>query len=117
MRKKLAGWKSKMLSVARRITFAKAVLYAILNYVLSSSFIPSDVCQEMEKIIQNFVWDNLEEKKWVNLIKWDDLCKDMKCEGLGFKKFAWLNNAFLMKIGFNLIKKLEQLWVQVLKGK
>lgn len=84
---------------------------------MSSTFIPRGVCQEMEKIIHNFVWGNSEEKKGMNIVKWDDLCKEMNNGGLGFKKLAWLNNAFLMKIGFNLVKKPDQLWVKVLKGK
>ncbi|PPD88682.1 hypothetical protein GOBAR_DD14382 [Gossypium barbadense] len=41
----------------------------------------------------------------------------MKDFGLGFKKFDCLNNAFLMKLGFNLINKSDQLWVQILRTK
>ncbi|KAK5834216.1 hypothetical protein PVK06_018090 [Gossypium arboreum] len=75
------------------------------------------MCHEMEKIICNFVWGNTEEKKGLNLVNWDYLCKEMKNGGLGFKKFDCLNNAFLMKIGFSLVKKTDHLWVQVLKVK
>ncbi|MBA0722073.1 hypothetical protein Golax_009555 [Gossypium laxum] len=117
MRKKLAGWKSKLLSLADRITLAKGVLATIPIYAMQSTKIPKGVCHEMEKIICNFGWGKTEEKKGLNLVKWDYLCKEMKNGGLGFKKFDCLNNAFLMKIGFNLVKKTDHLWVQVLRVK
>lgn len=75
------------------------------------------VCQEMEKIIRNFVWGNSDERKGINLVKWEDLSHDVKNGGLGFKILFCLNNALLMKVRFNLLKKSDQLWVQVLKGK
>lgn len=37
--------------------------------------------------------------------------------GLGFKKIDCQNDAFLMKIDYNLIRKPEQLWVQVIGSK
>ncbi|KAH1038182.1 hypothetical protein J1N35_039925 [Gossypium stocksii] len=68
MRKKLAGWKSKLLSFAGRITLAKAVLAAIpVCYVVDGR--SKGVCYEMEKIIRYFVWGTTEEKKgyiWSN---------------------------------------------------
>lgn len=114
---KLAGWKAKLLSLAGLITSAKLVLATVPIYAMSSTFIPKGVCQEMEKIIRNFVQGNSNERKGFNLVNWKVLCQDVKNGGLEFKKLSCLNNAFLMKVGFNLVKKPDQLWVQVLKGK
>lgn len=70
MRKKLAGWKAKLLSLAGRITLAKAVLSAIPIYAMQSTVIPKGICNEMEKIIRNFVWGNTKDKRGINLVKW-----------------------------------------------
>ncbi|KAH1131230.1 hypothetical protein J1N35_002608 [Gossypium stocksii] len=55
MRQKLAGWKAKTLSLAGRITLAKAVLAAIPIYAMQLAVIPESVSLEMEKIIRNFI--------------------------------------------------------------
>ncbi|KAK5802874.1 hypothetical protein PVK06_030502 [Gossypium arboreum] len=70
----------------------------------------------MEWIIHSFVWGHT-EKKGISLVKWEEIYKDTKKGGLDFKKIGCHNDAFLMKVGFNIVKKLNQLWVQVLKAK
>lgn len=115
MRKKLAGWKSKLLSLVERIILAKVVLATIPIYAMQSIVIAKEVCHEMEKFIRNFIWRTTDENRGVHLVKWDNFYKQLKSCGLGFKKFDSFNNVFLMKIGFNLIKKPDQLWVHILE--
>ncbi|KAK8369611.1 hypothetical protein V6Z12_A01G122200 [Gossypium hirsutum] len=71
----------------------------------------------MEKIILNFVWGSTDEKRKISLIKWEEVCKPIKSGGLGFKILSKQNDAFLMKIGFNLIQQSNQRWIQVLRTK
>ncbi|KAH1123302.1 hypothetical protein J1N35_006462 [Gossypium stocksii] len=77
MRKKLAKWKPRLLSLAGRIALAKAVLAATPIYAMQTTVTPKGVCSEMDKIIHNFVWGHM-EKKGINLVKWDDICKTTK---------------------------------------
>lgn len=48
---------------------------------------------------------------------WKDICKPKRAGGLGFKDLGKQNEAFLMKLGFDLILWPDQLWVQVFHAK
>ncbi|KAA3482991.1 reverse transcriptase [Gossypium australe] len=91
---KLARWKSKLLSIVGRITLAKAILAAIPIYALQSAVIPKGVCHEVEKIIHNFFRGTTKEKRRVHLVKWDNLCKEMKSSGLGLRSLTILTMLF-----------------------
>ncbi|KAL4324777.1 hypothetical protein GQ457_11G004350 [Hibiscus cannabinus] len=60
MRATLPGWVAKTLTLAGRITLAKAVLQAIPIYVMQSSWLPKGTCEDMERLIRRFVWGTTE---------------------------------------------------------
>ncbi|KAH1065075.1 hypothetical protein J1N35_030062 [Gossypium stocksii] len=41
---------------ARRVTLAQSVLLAIPNYFMQSLLVPKGVCDEIEKIVRQFIW-------------------------------------------------------------
>ncbi|KAL4364121.1 hypothetical protein GQ457_04G022330 [Hibiscus cannabinus] len=98
IRARLQGWAANTLSIAGRITLAKAVLQAIPVYVMQSAWLPKRICGEIEKIIRRFVWGSKDGKASVSLVSW----KVMQCSiddgGLDFKDIYQHNRAFLMKI-------------------
>lgn len=53
---RLDGWKTNLLSMAGRVTLAKAVLNAIPFYRMQTTVLPKGVCQEIEKKIRRFIW-------------------------------------------------------------
>lgn len=53
----------------------------------------------------------------MHLINWDTLCMSRKDGGLGLKKMTSMNDAFMMKLGWGVLTKPGELWVQVLRGK
>ncbi|CAN1841039.1 Putative ribonuclease H protein At1g65750 [Linum perenne] len=71
MDSKLAGWKVKSLSLARRVTLAQLVLAAILAYAMQTSLLPVEACKDIEKRIRKFIWGSSTEGKKVHLINWD----------------------------------------------
>lgn len=56
MGKKMSNWKASSLSFAGRVTLAQASLSSIPGYVMQATVIPSSICEEAEKLCQNFIW-------------------------------------------------------------
>ena len=48
--KKLASWKTKFLSFARRAVLVKSVMSAILNHVMQGAALPNHLCDKLDKI-------------------------------------------------------------------
>lgn len=51
------------------------------------------------------------------LVKWEDICKAKDFGGLGLRQSVLVNKASMMKVGWNLINKKDDLWVKVLRSK
>ena len=56
LRKKLAGWKEKMLSKAGKEVLIKAVAQAIPTYTMSCFKLPDALCEELTSMVRNFWW-------------------------------------------------------------
>ena len=54
--KKLAAWKSKLLSKAGKEVLIKAVALAIPTYTMSCFKIPDSLCDELISMIRQFWW-------------------------------------------------------------
>lgn len=83
--KKLAGWKEYLLSQAGKVTLLKACLQGIPTYALSFFKNLSKYADSLDKIQRNFLWSGSEEKKRMDLISWDQICKLINDSGLGIR--------------------------------
>ncbi|KAE8666892.1 hypothetical protein F3Y22_tig00112487pilonHSYRG00023 [Hibiscus syriacus] len=99
-----------------RITLAKSVL-ATIPYYMQSTMLPKTTCKEIEMIIRHFLWGKSEDKRGITLVRWNTVCSLIPNDGLVFKILEKQNDAFLMKISFNLVTCPNQLWAQVLRTK
>ncbi|KAK7245383.1 hypothetical protein RIF29_40223 [Crotalaria pallida] len=117
LKNKLAGWKSSCLSLAGRTILAKSVLGSLANHNMQHSNLPISVCREFERAQRDFVWGSSQQQRKAHLLSWDNLCLPKTLGGLGFKRMKTFNDAFLMKLGWGILTKPNDLWVQVLKGK
>ena len=63
-RKKLAGWKEKLLSKAGKEVLIKVVAQAIPTYTMSVFKLPDSLCEDLTNMIRNFWWGqrNVERK-------------------------------------------------------
>ncbi|CAJ2634326.1 unnamed protein product [Trifolium pratense] len=110
MQNRLSGWKHQCLSFAGRLTLTKSVLSSIPYYHMQYAKILKTLCDEMEKIQRGFLWGDTEQKRRPHLISWDVCCLPKKAGGLGIKSPHQMNDAFLMKILWNMINKPDNLW-------
>ena len=72
--RKLAGWKEKLLSKARKEILTKAVAQAIPTYYMSCFKIPDSLCEEMTSLMRNFWWGQKKDERKMAWISWDKLC-------------------------------------------
>ncbi|QHO24506.1 Putative ribonuclease H protein [Arachis hypogaea] len=78
---------------------------------------PKEVCNQIDKICRDFLWELNEEEKKIHLINRDIVCKPTELGGLGLCKAQESNNLFLMKLAWGLIHDGQALWVKVMKSK
>ena len=64
---KLARWQSKLLSKARKLVLVKSVAAPIADYYMQCHALPIKVCNAMDKLIRNFLWGSIKEKKETSL--------------------------------------------------
>jgi len=114
---RFSGWKQQCLSLAGRVTLSKSVFGSIPYYHMQYAKIPKFICDEIEKIQRGFVWGDTEQGRTAHLVGWDMCCQEKVHGGLGFKKLHIMNEAFLMKMIWNLIQKPDDLWCKVLLSK
>ena len=67
------GWNNKFLSKAGKEVLIKSVGLAIPNYVLGLFMLPSDLCDELEKILNSFWWDS-RGRRGIKWLRWEKMC-------------------------------------------
>ncbi|EOY24339.1 RNA-directed DNA polymerase (Reverse transcriptase), Polynucleotidyl transferase, Ribonuclease H fold-like protein [Theobroma cacao] len=117
VRSKLSGWKAFSLSFAGILTLVKSVLSTIPYYVMQIVSIPLDSCKRMERYCQNFLWGGDADHKRIHLIRCNQICRPKEERSLGVKRLHVMNNAFLMKLLWQLVTRPKSLWVSIIRGK
>ncbi|KAL4383003.1 hypothetical protein GQ457_15G020110 [Hibiscus cannabinus] len=78
-------------------------------YVMQSMCLPKGICDEMEKMICQFVWGSTNGSKAIAFVKWETIESPIQEGGLGFRDPTHQNQVLLMKIGFHLITNAYEL--------
>ncbi|XP_031124379.1 uncharacterized protein LOC116027093 [Ipomoea triloba] len=69
---RLEGWRSKLLSMAGKVTLAKLVLNAIPLYTMQTTALLKGICQEIEKRTRRFIWGgNGHDTNKISLVNWE----------------------------------------------
>ncbi|KAG7536801.1 hypothetical protein ISN44_As13g007270 [Arabidopsis suecica] len=115
---RLAGWKSKTLSMAGRITLTKLVLFSISVHSMSSILLPAAMLESLDKLSRSFVWGSTVEKRKQHFLAWGKVCIPKRDGGgLGLKEARVMNKALLAKVGWRLLSDKSSLWAKVLRSK
>jgi len=105
------------LSLAERLTLSKSVLNFIPYYHMQYAKLLKTLCDEIEKIQRGFLWGDTDQIRKPHLINWEVCCLPKGDGGLGIRNQKQMNEAFLMKILWNMINKPDDLWCKVLYSK
>ena len=102
VKKKLAVWKKKLLSKAKKEILIKVMAQAIPTYTISCFKVSDSLYEELIGMIRNFQWGQRQDEKKMSWIRWDKLCTPKADVGLSFKKLKEFNLALLAKQGWQL---------------
>ena len=72
------------LSWAGREVFTKAVVQAIPTYAMSIFRFPSELCNEIQALINRFWWEHSTDSRKIHLMGRERLCQSKYNGGLGF---------------------------------
>lgn len=117
MQGRLSSWKKQTLSLAGRLTLVNSVTNQMVGYCMQHSCIPRGVTEHMEKIQQDFIWNNEVGRRRIHAVSWETFCKQKKNGGMGVRKLNVMNDAMLGRIAWNIMSKPDNLCSSVLVGK
>ncbi|GKV50604.1 hypothetical protein SLEP1_g57307 [Rubroshorea leprosula] len=117
VRTKLAGWKTKFLSMAGHTTLAKSVLAAVPNYYMQTTYLPTSIHNELDRISRNFIWGADAEQKKIHLVCWDKVTQPKGAGGLGIKSAKEANIVAMTKLNWRLHKDKDKLWTTLFRNK
>ena len=66
--KRLASWKGRLLNKAGRICLAKSVISSIPVYQMQVLYFPSDVCNDIDRLTRNFIWNGRAGTRYCSLV-------------------------------------------------
>jgi hypothetical protein len=115
---RIERWKAKSLSQAGRLVQIKSVAVALPSYAMSSFLLPKSFCSKLDRIFKNFWWGFSASKSGNLTFKaWDSICKPKELGGLGLRRMREVNLALISKLGWNLLNKMDLMWVSQLHCK
>lgn len=117
MRKKLATWKGKLLSIGGRLTLLKASISNLPIYFMSLYPMPQGVIDKITKIQRNFLWSRGMDKRSLALVKWELVQLPKKMGGLNVSNLLFRNLGLLCKWVWRYFSESSSLWSQSIKAK
>lgn len=97
IRRKIDGWKVKLLSFGGRLTLIKAVLSSLTIHTLSSTVVPKNILRRLERLMANFLW-NVQGVNRTHWIRWTDICQPIGEGGLGILRIEQIMNGLQAKL-------------------
>ncbi|KAJ0088691.1 hypothetical protein Patl1_32423 [Pistacia atlantica] len=116
VRRRIAGWKSKLLSQGGRLTLMKHVLACMSTHLLAVLNVPMKVFSRLNSLMATFFWGDTNGKQKMKWCAWDRICKPYKEGGLGIRNFHEVQRALHMKFAWRLVT-VDNLWTKFFRAK
>ncbi|GKV44307.1 hypothetical protein SLEP1_g51499 [Rubroshorea leprosula] len=117
VKKKLAPWKGRYLSFGGRITIVNSVLSSLPVFLMSVYLLPKGIIHFIDKIRKSFLWGGEGEGRKINWVKWEKVCKNKLCGGLGVREMRKFNLALMGKWWGRLARNEQGLWDKIIASK
>lgn len=115
--KRLSGWKMHSLSFAGRVTLASSTLSSMPLYPMQTAQLPQSVIKDLDSQLRRCVWGSNDMRRQIHLVNWQHVCRPKEFGGQGIKKLSFMNQSFLIKLGWRLISEPQSLWSKLLIAK
>lgn len=112
--RKLSGWKSRFLSLARITTLVKSVVASIPTYTMKCNLLPLSIRNHIDYLQRNFLWGSTPDKRKLHLANWDLVTTPLKAGGLDVQKINGNFFALLASLYRRFLRNKEHLWANVL---
>ena len=117
VKKKLAGWKANLLSMADWAVLIQASSSTILNYVMQYASLLNKILNGIDRVNRNFLWGTTDHTKRMHWVNWGEVTKPKEAGGLGLQAAKGRNTALLAKLNWRFHTEKNAPWVKVLKFK
>lgn len=104
---KLAAWKASLLSIAGRVQLVKSVILNMLTHSMAIYTWHVSLLKNIEKWIKNFIWSGDTTKRKLVTMAWKKLWKPYEEGGLGLRSLISMNEAFNIKLCWDLMQSEE----------
>ena len=115
--KRLAGWKSKLLSRWGRLTLLRSTLCSLPIYFMSLFTIPASIASRLEKIMRDFLWNSNDNGNGLHWVNWNEVCRPKQLGGLGIRPLRDMNEALKTKWLWRFAKEDSDMWKNGIKAK
>ena len=85
IQRRLASWKNKLLNKAGRLALVQSVLTSIPSYYMQIAWLPSSICDHIDKYARSYLWRGNKDKG-VHLVEKDKITRPQKSWGFGYSK-------------------------------
>ncbi|KAJ1690962.1 hypothetical protein LUZ63_015117 [Rhynchospora breviuscula] len=114
LQRKLAGWKSSLLSRAGRVVLASSVLSTVPVFFMSVFKLPGWVIKAIDRIRRNFIWGSSNnDKRAIHLLSWDRVCLPKSFGGFGLLNLNMQNISLLLRWWWRLHTTPDSLWSKI----
>jgi hypothetical protein len=116
IKKRLIGWKGKMLSVGGRLVLINSVLSSLSMFMMYFFELSRGVLEKIDCFRSHLYWQNDPHKRKYRLVKWEVLCQSRDQGDLGIQNLDIQNKCLLSKWLFKLLNE-DGMWQQLLRNK
>ena len=85
VKKKLAGWKTNLLSMAGKMVLIQASSSTIPSYVMQSNFLANKILKGIDRVNKNFLWESSDHTRKMYWVNWNEVTKPKESGGLGLQ--------------------------------
>ena len=117
LERRLAGWKSNLLSMGGWVTLIKSVLACLPVYFMSLFQIPITIKDKLDKIQRKFLWGGTCSSRKIHWVDWNSVCNLKINGGLGIGDVGTKNRALLNKWVWRYGEEPRAMWKAIIDSK
>lgn len=118
LKDRMCGWRGRLLSQAGRLILIKSVVESSTQHSIQSFLWPKNIAAKVDKLTCDFFWGFKEPSgHHLYLRSWHHLCTPRQQGGLGLRTFHDINQAFVAKLGWQLLSAHENTWTSLFRAK